>query len=332
MPVAIKSTGGGSVTLTAPSTASDLTLTLPSATGTVALTASPTFSGTVTATTITSPAATALTIQSAGTTAMTVGTNQNIGIGGAVTSDTTYKWLTITGPTTSGGGIVQLNNSDSSVGINMFCNNLAGYVGTSTSHPLLFRINSSETARIDSSGNLCVNTTSATGKANIYAGSAGQIALYLNNANASSSANPVLYCVKYDNTNTTSQVYAQFAYNAGAAGGGQINGNGANQAAFGGFSDARLKENIVNLPSQLANICALRPVEFDYKDGSGHQIGFIAQEMQEVYSDAVGTGADDMLTITGWSKTEARLVAAIQELKADLDAAKAEIATLKGAA
>ena len=35
MPVTIKSTGGGSVTMTAPSTASDLTLTLPSATGTV---------------------------------------------------------------------------------------------------------------------------------------------------------------------------------------------------------------------------------------------------------------------------------------------------------
>jgi hypothetical protein len=187
-----------------------------------------------------------------------------------------------------------------------------------------------ERMRIDSSGNLCVNTTSATGKANIYAGSAGQIALYLNNANASSSANPVLYCVKYDNTNTTSQVYAQFAYNAGAAGGGQINGNGANQAAFGGFSDARLKENIANLPSQLANICALRPVEFDFKDGSGHQIGFIAQEMQEVYPDVVGTGSDDMLTITGWSKTEARLVAAIQELKAQNDELKARMAALEG--
>jgi hypothetical protein len=34
MPVAIKSTGGGSVTLTAPSTASDLTLTLPTVSGT----------------------------------------------------------------------------------------------------------------------------------------------------------------------------------------------------------------------------------------------------------------------------------------------------------
>jgi hypothetical protein len=188
-----------------------------------------------------------------------------------------------------------------------------------------------ERARIDSSGNLCVNTTSATGKANIYAGSAGQIALYLNNANASSSANPVLYCVKFDNTNTTSQVYAQFAYNAGGAGGGQINGNGANQAAFGGFSDIRLKENVVNLPPQLDKICSLRPVEFDFKNGSGHQIGFIAQEMQEVYPDVVGEGADEMLTITGWSKTEARLVAAIQELKAQNDELKARVAALENA-
>lgn len=91
---------------------------------------------------------------------ITVGTNQNIGIGGAASSDTTYKWLTITGPTTSGGGMVQLNNSDASVGINIFCNNLAGYMGTSTAHPFLFRVNSSEVARFDTSGNVGIGTTS----------------------------------------------------------------------------------------------------------------------------------------------------------------------------
>jgi hypothetical protein len=37
MPVAIKSTGGGSVTLTAPSTASDYTLTLPASSGTITI-------------------------------------------------------------------------------------------------------------------------------------------------------------------------------------------------------------------------------------------------------------------------------------------------------
>jgi hypothetical protein len=120
---------------------------------------------------------------------------------------------------------------------------------------------------------------------------------------------------KYDNNSTTSQVFVQFAINNNGIASGQINANGANAAAFGTWSDARLKENIVDLPPQLANICALRPVEFDYKAG-GHQIGFIAQEMQEVYADSVGENKDGMLTITGWSKTEARLVKAIQELAA----------------
>jgi hypothetical protein len=67
----------------------------------------------------------------------------------------------------------------------------------------------------------------------------------------------------------------------------------------------------------LPKILALRPVEFDYKDGSGHQTGFVAQEMQEIYPDAVGE-ADGYLTITGFGKTEARLVKALQELNANL--------------
>ena len=69
----------------------------------------------------------------------------------------------------------------------------------------------------------------------------------------------------------------------------------------------------------------MRPVEFDYKDGSGHQIGFVAQEMQEIYSDAVGE-RDGFLTVTGWSKTEARLVSAIKELAAKVQALEAKLA------
>jgi len=135
---------------------------------------------------------------------------------------------------------------------------------------------------------------------------------------------------KGSTTNTSSQVFVYFLVNDTATGSGQINANGASQAAFGAFSDARLKKNIENLPSQLDNILALRPVEFDYIKG-GHQIGFIAQEMEKVYPDAVSTGKDDMLMITGWDKTAARLVKAIQELKAELDATKAELRELKKA-
>lgn len=126
-------------------------------------------------------------------------------------------------------------------------------------------------------------------------------------------------------TNTTSQFLIGFTINNQATGSGQINANGASQAAFGTFSDSRLKENIVSLPSQLANILSLRPVEFDYKDGSGHQIGFVAQEMQGVYSDTVSE-QNGFLTVTGWSKTEARLVSAIKELAAKVQALEAKLA------
>jgi hypothetical protein len=137
---------------------------------------------------------------------------------------------------------------------------------------------------------------------------------------------------KFDNNSTTSQIFVKFAVNNAGLGCGQINGNGGGAAAFGSFSDRRLKENIVDLPSQLENICNLRPVEFDYiqSEGGGHQTGFIAQEMQEVYPDAVGErAADGMLTVTGWDKTTARLVKAIQEQQAIITDLKARIETLE---
>ena len=179
--------------------------------------------------------------------------------------------------------------------------------------------------RIDSSGNLLVGTTTQVGKLNVVASSniGAGYTQYLRNTWSGDVGYPGIYLAKYDNNTTTSQIFVRFSVNNEITASGQINANGANSAAFGSFSDRRLKENIVDLSSQLANICSLRPAEFDFKDGSGHQIGFIAQEMQEVYPDVVGVGADDMLTITGWSKTEARLVKAIQELKAEFDAYKA---------
>jgi hypothetical protein len=130
---------------------------------------------------------------------------------------------------------------------------------------------------------------------------------------------------KFDNNNSTSQIFMKFVIGNVSVANGQINGNGAAQVAFGSWSDKRLKENIINIPSQLSNILALRPVEFDYINGSGHQTGFIAQEMQEVFPDSVGETEEGYLTITGWNKTEAILVKAIQELKQELDELKAKI-------
>ena len=139
---------------------------------------------------------------------------------------------------------------------------------------------------------------------------------------AGSQSQPCIRFDKYDNTNTTSQVFIDFTINNQNSGCGSITANGASQATFTTWSDIRLKENITNLPSQLSNIMALRPVEFDYKNGSGHQIGFIAQEVQEIYPDIVGENAEGYLTISGLSKMESRLIKAIQELQAQINELK----------
>ena len=54
--------------------------------------------------------------------------------------------------------------------------------------------------------------------------------------------------------------------------------------------------------------------------------------MQEVYPDVVGEDSSEekILMVTGWSKTEARLVKAIQELKAIVDAQQQRIEALEG--
>ena len=197
--------------------------------------------------------------------------------------------------------------------------------GTATPDGVFCQAGGSERMRITDAGSLLVGTVTSAGSRFVVSGngSSNRVAKILGNT-AGDVGTAGMLISKFDNNNSTSQVFLQFSINNDSIANGQINGNGANAAAFGTWSDARLKQNIVDLPSQLNFIMALRPVEFDYinSEGGGHQIGFVAQEMQNIYPDAVGKRSDGMLTVTGWSKTEARLIKAIQELKAEIDLLK----------
>jgi len=193
----------------------------------------------------------------------------------------------------------------------------------------------SEKMRLDSSGNLLVGQTSGTSyKLSLKTSSASQSAIGTAGTSGDTAFQSILI-TKFDNDSTTSQNFIQFQINDGGANCGKITANGANTAAFGSTSDQRVKENIAELPSQLANIMALRPVEFDYLEsyGGGHQIGFIAQEIQQVYPDVISTddSSEKIMSITGWSKTEARLVKAIQEQQALITQLTARITALESA-
>jgi hypothetical protein len=182
---------------------------------------------------------------------------------------------------------------------------------------------------IDYTGKVLIGATTSTATKFGVDGSATTAALSRFNSNAAGDLhNACIYISKTDANTTASQAF--IAFTQGGSASGEIVANGASQVAFGAWSDRRLKENIEDLPSQLANITSLRPVEFNYKDGSGHQIGFIAQELQEVYPDAVSESSDTgMLKVAGWTKNEAIFVKAMQEQQALIEALTTRIEALE---
>jgi hypothetical protein len=225
-------------------------------------------------------------------------------------------------------GVVAWNNSDPTNASNIALlvgsadsRVQASLSGTGTYLPLTFHAGGGERARIDTSGNVGIGTASPAQRLHVNSSSASVSPITTTSVTGDTTYQAILV-TKFDNDSTTSQNFIQFQINNGGANCGKITANGANTAAFGSTSDRRVKENIADLPSQLANIMALRPVEFDYVEsyGGGHQIGFVAQEMQQVYPDVIAEDASEekILSITGWSKTEARLVKALQELNANL--------------
>jgi hypothetical protein len=196
---------------------------------------------------------------------------------------------------------------------------------------LVFGTNNTESGRWDNAGRFLVGTSTGQCQLTVWDASASAgTARFFKNV-ASTQNLPALILDKYDNTNTTSQIFLQFTINNQGTAAGQINANGASQAAFGTYSDRRLKENIIDLGSQWQALKSLRPVEFTYinSEGGGHQIGFIAQEVQDVFPDLVSERPDRMLTLSGMGKNEARLIKALQEAMERIETLEAKVAALE---
>jgi hypothetical protein len=161
---------------------------------------------------------------------------------------------------------------------------------------------------IDSSGNLLVNTTNITSaKVNVL-GSAGGVG----------------YCARV----STNGDYGMVFQNTGGTAVGSIAIN-ASTTAYNTSSDYRLKNNVQPMQNGLQTINALKPSTYRWKADDSYGEGFIAHELQSVIPEAV-TGEKDAVDDEGnikpqgvdYSKIVVHLVAAIQELKAELDALK----------
>jgi hypothetical protein len=121
------------------------------------------------------------------------------------------------------------------------------------------------------------------------------------------------------------------------------NGDAANtNNVYGSISDVKLKENIVDATPKLEQLNQVRVVNYNLKtDPEKKLIGVVAQELEEVFpglvdeildQDAAGNYLDTTTKTVKYSVFVPMLIKAIQELKAELDTVKAELATLKGQA
>ena len=102
----------------------------------------------------------------------------------------------------------------------------------------------------------------------------------------------------------------------------------------GSTSDARLKENIIQIEGALAKLGKIRGVNFEFieeqlsEPDQGVQIGVIAQEVEAQYPEIVFTD-DKGIKSVRYDRLVAPLIEAVKELKAEIDSIKSFVAKLK---
>jgi hypothetical protein len=199
-----------------------------------------------------------------------------------------------------------------------------------------------ERARIDSSGNFLCGTTSGTtnilinnrnNDQTLYVqntNSSAPFGMYINYPNAAPNDNGKWFFSCRDSGTNRMQIYS----NGGIA---NFQGNNVN------LSDRREKTNFAPAKSYLDTICAIPVQTFNYidqnmEDDPGLTLGVVAQDVQEVAPELVlesnwGTVDEPKMRLSVYqTDLQYALMKALQELKADLDATKAELAALKGQA
>lgn len=198
---------------------------------------------------------------------------------------------------------------------------------TQEAAPILFYTSGgNERARITPAGELLIGTTTALPG---YGNSATGSEFFADGTACHSKTGNITMTV---GNNTSSNQLIWFGYQGSNTG--QVVLNGTTGVLFQSASDYRLKENIVPLSGALARVSALKPSKFNFKSDPTRVVdGFIAHEVQEIVPDAV-SGEKDGKEMQGvdYGRLTPLLTAAIQELKAKLDAAEARIAKLEGAA
>jgi hypothetical protein len=204
-------------------------------------------------------------------------------------------------------------------------------VGSSAknSNAMTFGLTTSEFMRIDSSGNLLVGTTTAEGRATIRG--------------STSDATAFTFSTEAQDGTDQLRVRCDGAVYMGLDGSSPYNlTNGAAANAvllsdgylYRSTSSLRYKRDIEDLTHGLVKVLELRPVTYkgiSPSDGENVYSGFIAEEVHAAgLTEFVQYDNEGQPDALHYGNMVALMAKAIQELKAELDTVKAELATLKG--
>jgi hypothetical protein len=98
---------------------------------------------------------------------------------------------------------------------------------------------------------------------------------------------------------------------------------------FNATSTKRVKKAIKNLSKgYLAKFSKLRPCEYDRKDYTAHEFGFIAEEMLLVYPEVVGIDAEGKASGIDYGKLSTILTAKVQEQQSVIEQLQSQMATV----
>lgn len=119
-----------------------------------------------------------------------------------------------------------------------------------------------------------------------------------------------------------SNTHVQYNSNGNFAGSSGLTYNGTNLVCGGNItanSDVSLKENITTISNALDKVISLRGVEYDRHDLNGeHQIGVIAQEIQQIIPEVVFDG-DNGIKSVAYGNLVALLIEAIKEQQTQIN-------------
>ena len=299
--------GTGTLTIAAPNTSTDRTLTLPDETGDVVVTD--------------------------GTTLFVDNTNNRVGIGTSSPSNklkiydsaatsTTFKANTLLNVSSNGSGADATINLTDGVANNAVISQLSGQLlfGTGSGAP--------ERMRIDSSGNVNVGRTVATTSNTVGCSLLPDGSIIIERDNNQ------LMSLNRLNGNGTLILFARGAGNNV----GSIVGN-TSSVSYNTSSDYRLKENVVEVTDGINRVKLLKPSRFNFiADPDKTVDGFLAHEVSDVVPEAIH-GTKDQVDKEGdpiyqgidQSKLVPLLTAALQEAITKIESLEARVASLESA-